>query len=248
MSKRFFDDRKDLMIRAGDIRRHPHHQRPSPLRTFEKRFGAFDLGKCTELIHVIPGPNGEGYWAINGATRVEACCKSKKYGPDTKLLCRLYGNGVPPKPEELDELFLLLNADVVAVRWSMQFERSVGAKRRNAVVADRLAKKLGKNFQSPTTLWKLVERYGEEITEKGVDFVIDVWGTEEYMPAQIVKGVVTITRDKDNAKRLRSRRTTLSHYKPDYWRLKAQAKMLQTIGKRDTVNNWVIKLLLGRRS
>jgi hypothetical protein len=249
MNKQFHEHKRLDRIRAGDIARHPEHQRKSPIGRFEKRLGQFDLGKCVELIHVVANPHPGPKWlAIDGATRVEACLKNKKHGPDTTLDCRVYGNGKPPSGQELDELFLLLNADHISVGAGVQFERAVGAKRRSAVFAAGLIDKLGPRFKASTGVWRMVERYGEAVAEAAVDFAIDTWGIEQPMPGQIIKALATIYSDPEQIPNLKKRRTAISKSTPENIRLRAQQRMLTQVGKRDDLNTWTVRVLMGKRA
>lgn len=249
MAKQFHEYTRTAKIPAGDIGRHPDHQRPSPLSRFEEKCGPFDLGKCVEYIHVIPNPTPGPKWlAINGATRVEACQKNKSFGPSTKLECKIYGNGVPPTPQQLDELFLLLNADNIEVTKRVAFKRSVGAERPNAVFANELIQRLGPKFQAETGVWRMVEKHGQKISEQAVQFALDVWGMKHPLPMQVLKAIATALSDKEDAKRLRARRKALRARSPENICLRASTKMLQQVGKRDSKNVWTVRVLLGQLS
>jgi hypothetical protein len=249
MTKQFHEYTKTLQIPAGDIGRHQKHQRPSPLTKFHDKCGPFQLGKCVEYIHVIPNPNPGPKWlAINGATRVEACQESPEFGPKTKLECKIYGNGVPPTPQQLDELFLLLNADNIEVTKRVAFKRSVGAERPNAVFADALIKKLGPKFQAETGVWRMVETYGERISEQAVNFALDVWGAKHPLPMQALRAIATALSNKDDAKRLRARVKALRARSPENICLRASTKMLQQVGRRDSKNIWTVRMMLGQLS
>lgn len=249
MAKEFYEHTRLEKIRAGDIGRHPEHQRPSPLDRFEEKYGAFKLGKCLELVHVVkndkPGPK---WLAVNGATRVESCLENPSYGPNTRLDCKIYGNGKPPTGQELDELFLLLNCDHVSVGSEIKFKRSVGAKRQSAVFADKLIRKLGPKFKTRAGVWKVVERYGEQVAQDAVDFAIDVWGTDQPMPGQIIKALAAIFENEENAEAIRKRRSALRKRTPENIRLLAQTKMLGQVGKRDDATTWTVRTLLGHRA
>ena len=249
MNKRFHEHRRLDRIRAGDIARHPEHQRKSPIRSFEKRLGQFDLGKCVELIHVVANPHPGPKWlAIDGATRVEACLKNKKHGPDTTLDCQVYGNSQPPRGQELDELFLILNADRINPGAGVQFERAVGANRHSAVFAAGLINKLGPKFKASTGVWRAVEQYGEAVTEAAVDFAINTWGIEGAIPGQVIRALATIYSDPEQIPKLKKRRAAISKSTPENIRLRAQQRMLTQLGKRDDLNTWTVRALLGLRA
>lgn len=250
MAKQFFEHTRLAQIRAGDIGRHPEHQRPSPVKKFERKYGKFEYGRCAELIHVVEShePNGPKWLAVNGATRVESCIENDRYGPNTKLTCKVYGNGEQPSGKELDELFLLLNTDHVKVGGEIEFRRSVGAERRSAVFAAKLLEKMGPHFKSQTGLWKLVEKHGEAVSESAVTFAINTWGTDKYMPGLVIKALAVVFENQKDTATLRKRRNALSKVTPELIRLRAQQKHYTQVGRRDDITSWAVRVLLGRRS
>jgi hypothetical protein len=249
MGKQFHEYTRLEKIRAGDIMRHPEHQRPSVLPRFQKKLGDFQIGKCVELIHVVANDKPGMKWlAVNGATRVEACLASKEYGPNTKLHCKVYGNGKPPSGSQLDELFLLLNSDHISVGSEIKFQRSVGAGRRSAVFAEELIARLGPRFKTRTGVWNIVEKYGEETAEAAVTFAIETWGIEQPIPGQIIKAAASVLAEPNGTAMLKKRRNALRGYTPENIRLRAQQRMLTQVGKRDDLNTWTVRVLLGQRS
>jgi len=245
----FHEYKRTIKIPAGEIARHPVHQRPSPIKAFERRLGEFDIHKCVDLIHVVKNDGDGPKWlAVDGATRVEACKKSKKFGPSTQLECRVYGNGVPPSGTELDELFLILNSDKVKTHERTTFERSVGAERESAVFAKSLIDKLGPKFDGHIGLWSAVRKFGKGPAEKAVDFAVSTWGTSQHMPSIIIKVLAEIFASKEDTARLFKRKSAIRKQSPENWRLRAQTKMYQQVGRRDTISTYMVRVLLGEPS
>lgn len=236
---------REMQIKAGLIQRHPVNQRPSPYARWKQKMKKFDLNKVLDPIHVVADGKG-GFFAIDGATRVEACQQDEDYGKDVKLPCKVYGNGVPPTPAQLDELFLLFNTDKVAVRSSVQLERAVGAGRESAIFADQQSKRLGPKFDAKTGLWNLVNRYGKAAVKAAVDEAIAIWGTEHTIPGSVMSALVSIVSDPKKGKILAGRRATLRRQMPKTWLLEAQNAMYRQVGKRDGLRTYLVKRLLGK--
>lgn len=247
MSKQFHEHQEIRTIPAREIARHPTYQRKSPLTRFEKKLGKYDHARNVEFVHVVKAPNG-GFYAVNGATRVEACKKNSQFGPDTELTCKLYGNGIPPSGEQLAQLFLLLNTKNIRVGSETEFEQSVNAKEPDAVSAARLVERLGPNFKSPVGVWRLVATYGEKATAQAVEFALSTWGSKKYLHGQILKAIVICFVDSAKTKTLQSRQKTLRRSDPEHWKLRAQQRQLQQVGRREDITTWTVRTLLGKRS
>jgi hypothetical protein len=237
---------RDMQIEAGLIKRHPVNQRPSPYARWKQKMKKFDIRKVLDPIHVVSDGKG-GYYAIDGATRVEACQHDKDHGNNVKLPCRVYGNGVPPTSAQLDELFLLFNTDKVAVRSSVQLERAVGAGRESAIFADQQSKRLGPKFDAKTGIWNLVNRYGANAVKAAVDEALAIWGRDHTIPGSVMSAMVSIVSDPKKAKVLASRRATLRRQQPKTWLLEAQNAMYRQVGKRDGLRTYLVKRMLGLR-
>lgn len=250
---RFHEHREIKEIRAGDIVRHPKHeagpgriQRTSPLPHFLQRFGPFDKVQCVELIHVVKAPK-QGYFAIDGATRVEACMDNPDYGPDTKLECRLYGNGRPPTDQELADLYLIINTHRISTSSAIQLGIAVTAERPDALHSETLRARLGPKFRSSVGLWNIVKQHGDEVGLRAVQFVEDTWLKRHHMPMALLKGVAVImTRSADDIAQLNRRMKRLRTKTPDNWVVDAQMARMRQIGRRDDATVWMMRTLLGR--
>jgi hypothetical protein len=248
MANSIYDHVKEMEIKAGAIKRHPVTQRwPSPLATWKRKNKKFDIKKVVESVHVVADGKG-GYLAIDGATRAEACQEDKDFGNNVKLPCKVYGNGMPPTTEQLNELFLLLNADKVAVRSSVQLERAVGAGRESAVFADQQCKRLGPKFDAKTGIWNAVNLYGQQAVKAAVDEALAIWGTEHTIPGSVMTALVSIVIDRQKAKMLAARRKRLSRQSPRTWQVEAQNAMYRQVGKRNGLRDYLVKLLLGKHN
>ena len=241
---------KDRRIMAKNITRHPVAQRKSPgVKKFESNAGPFNPVRSLDPIHVVSDGKGK-WWSFEGATRVEACMESEKYGPNTKLRCRVYGNGKVVPLAVLWELFLVPNADRTPVPAAKQFEASAEARREDAVFARQMVGMMGTKFKSTTGVWNLVKRYGEEVTREAVDFVLGTWGKGNHTPMAILGAVAEIISrgedQKEGFPKLIKRRYPLKKHTPDYWKMAGDNMRLKTDGKRESARAYVIKRLLGQ--
>lgn len=232
------------MIRAGDIKRHPTHQRKQQNARFSNKMGKFDPVKASlTLIHVVSDGAG-GWYALDGANRVEVCCSDADFGPETRLQCRVYlsRNGIP-SANELDELFLILNWDRIAPGSNTGFERAVGAGRDDAVVASRLVDLLGPKFRANVCMWNMVTGKGELVASRAVEEALAIWGVDHEVQAGIFTALCEIVED-GNVDKLKRRRKTLSKKEPGEWITIAQMKRLTMQGVRPKVRTCIKKTLL----
>lgn len=237
---------EDHSLEAGRIKRHPDVQRASPLRRWLARVGAFDLAKAGE-INVVSDGNG-GWYAVDGATRVEACNDSKKYGPGTVLRCKVWGNGRVPTPAEIAGLFNTLNVDRTEVSAGIKFRTTLIEGRPEALAAQECIAALGSKFRSTTGIWSLVLRHGVPAMRATVEEIARIWGTDYHIPMQVVTAVHAILRKKHGAATLRARTKALRRKTPDQWWNDATRARLQTVGNRASTHVYVMEKLLGRRS
>lgn len=242
-------------VKAGRITRHPFAQRNSPgPDKFREVAGPFNPLRTLDPIHVVRN-GARGYWAFEGATRVEACIEDPDWGPDTVLSCRIYGNGGVPVPV-VWELFLIPNSDRVPPPAHICFEASAFAQRPDAVFAKALVDRLGTKYKGTTGVWNLVKRLGEEPTEEAVDFVLETWGTRKHTPQAVLDAVAEIMANRNGPgsaatrdwEKLHTRRKALRRTTPDQLKAKADIMRLSQSGRRLSARAYVVKKLLGLRA
>lgn len=252
MSTEFLYNYTEAEVPAGMIARHPEVQRKVSVRQFFDKCGMYDEALNLSpalLVEADDAAREEGirYYAVDAATRIEACAHTPGYGPETPIRARIYANGRLPTDRELAELFLAANVQRTNVSAAPAFRISLLAEREAAIVADGLAKKLGPESKAGSGLMKLVDKRGEEAVTAAVEEAYAIWPEERNIIMAVVKAVLQIL-DEGGVDRLRQRRSKLRKEGIDNLYKRARLAHYGQNGKRPSVGQCLVKVILGVRT
>lgn len=247
MNKPIHQQVEEAYVPASMISRHPRVQRPSPLSRFFKKCGPYDSSKNVNPVHLVSDGNG-AYHAIDGATRVEACKATKGYGPDTMIQAKIYGNGKQPNDKELAQLFLTTNVQRVGMNARTEYKQALTAGDKDAIAAEGLAEKLGSAFNARPGLRNLIKKTGKKAVGAAVDEASSIWNTPgSNIPLAFIKAIMAIQKD-GATDRLRRRRSALRKKGTHELYQAAQLAQYRMTGRRPTVGELLVKILLGVRT